>query len=54
MIGFSRISPISVSPSWNRARELLSLPAGSVPAGVTRDRLPVGLQVVGPRFEEPK
>jgi amidase len=33
---------------------LLSLPAGSVPAGVTRDRLPVGLQVVGPRFEEPK
>ena len=33
---------------------LLSLLEGSVPAGVTRDRLPVGLQVVGPRFEEPK
>ncbi len=33
---------------------LLSLPAGSVPAGLTRERLPVGLQVVGPRFEEPK
>lgn len=33
---------------------LLSLPAGSVPAGLTRDRLPVGLQVIGPRFEEPK
>ncbi|MFZ0401204.1 MAG: amidase [Pseudolabrys sp.] len=33
---------------------LLSLPAGSVPAGVTLDQLPVGLQVVGPRFEEPK
>ena len=33
---------------------LMSLPAGCLPAGVTRDRLPVGLQVVGPRFEEPK
>ena len=32
---------------------LLSLPAASVPAGLTTDRLPVGLQVVGPRFEEP-
>jgi amidase len=33
---------------------LVSLPAGSVPAGLTRDRLPVGLQVVAPRFEEPR
>ncbi len=33
---------------------LLSLPAGSVPAGLTRDRLPAGLQVIGARFEEPK
>ena len=33
---------------------LMSLPAGSVPAGLTRDRLPVGLQVVAPRFEEPR
>jgi amidase len=32
---------------------LVSLPAGSVPAGLTRDRLPVGLQVVAPRFAEP-
>jgi amidase len=32
---------------------LVSLPAGSVPAGLTRDRLPVGMQIVAPRFEEP-
>ncbi|HKA81515.1 MAG TPA: amidase [Xanthobacteraceae bacterium] len=33
---------------------LMSLPAGSVPAGLTSDRLPVGLQVVAPRFDEPR
>ena len=33
---------------------LVSLPAGSVPAGKTADGLPVGLQIVAPRFEEPK
>jgi amidase len=33
---------------------LVSLPAGSVPAGKTRDGLPVGLQIVGPRFAEPQ
>jgi amidase len=32
---------------------LVSLPAGNVPAGKTSDGLPVGLQIVGPRFEEP-
>jgi amidase len=32
---------------------LVSLPAGSVPAGLTRDALPVGLQIVAPRFGEP-
>jgi amidase len=32
---------------------LVSLPAGSVPAGKTRAGLPVGLQIVAPRFEEP-
>jgi amidase len=32
---------------------LVSLPAGSVPAGLTHDGLPVGLQIVAPRFEEP-
>jgi Asp-tRNA(Asn)/Glu-tRNA(Gln) amidotransferase A subunit family amidase len=32
----------------------MSLPAASVPAGLTADRLPVGLQIIGPRFEEPK
>jgi amidase len=33
---------------------LVSLPAGSVPAGKTRDGLPVGMQIVAPRFEEPR
>src|SRR6478735_7320453 len=32
---------------------LVSLPAGSVPAGMTADGLPVGIQIVAPRFEEP-
>jgi amidase len=32
---------------------LLSLPAASVPAGLSADDLPVGLQIVGPRFTEP-
>ena len=31
----------------------MSLPGGSVPAGMTSDGLPVGIQIVGPRFEEP-
>lgn len=33
---------------------LVSLPAGSVPAGMTSDGLPVGLQIVASRFEEPR
>lgn len=33
---------------------LMSLPAGSVPAGKTSDGLPVGMQIVGARFEEPR
>ena len=33
---------------------LVSLPAGSVPAGKTADGLPVGLQIVAPRFDEPR
>jgi amidase len=32
---------------------LVGLPAGSVPAGKTADGLPVGLQIVAPRFDEP-
>jgi amidase len=32
---------------------LVSLPAASVPAGLTHDRLPCGLQIVAPRFQEP-
>src|SRR5260370_12484220 len=33
---------------------LVSLPAGSVPAGKTRDGLPVGVQIVAPRVAEPR
>jgi aspartyl-tRNA(Asn)/glutamyl-tRNA(Gln) amidotransferase subunit A len=33
---------------------LAKLPAASVPCGTTRAGLPVGLQVVGPRFAEAK
>lgn len=33
---------------------LVSLPAASVPAGRTGAGLPVGLQIVAPRFEEPR
>ncbi len=32
---------------------LPALPAASVPAGLTAGGLPVGLQIVGPRFAEP-
>ncbi|MGA2836095.1 MAG: amidase [Acidimicrobiales bacterium] len=31
---------------------LVNLPAVSIPAGITGDGLPVGLQVIGPRFRE--
>jgi amidase len=33
---------------------LATLPAASAPAGLTASRLPVGLQIVGPRFSEPR
>lgn len=32
---------------------LVSLPAASAPAGLSKDRLPVGIQIVASRFEEP-
>ena len=32
---------------------LVSLPAASAPAGLSKDGLPVGMQIVAPRFEEP-
>jgi len=32
---------------------LVSLPAASAPAGLTREGLPVGIQIVAQRFEEP-
>jgi amidase len=32
---------------------LVSLPAATAPAGLSHDKLPVGMQIVAPRFEEP-
>jgi amidase len=32
---------------------LVSLPAATVPAGLTREGLPVGMQIAAPRFAEP-
>jgi amidase len=32
---------------------LMSLPAATAPAGLSQDGLPIGLQIVAPRFEEP-
>ena len=32
---------------------LVALPAARVPAGLTTAKLPVGLQIVGPRFSQP-
>ena len=32
---------------------LVSLPAATAPAGLSHDGLPVGIQIVAPRFEEP-
>jgi amidase len=32
----------------------VGFPAGSVPAGKTAGNLPVGLQIVGPRFSDPR
>jgi amidase len=33
--------------------KLVSLPAATAPAGLSQDGLPVGMQIVAPRFEEP-
>jgi Asp-tRNA(Asn)/Glu-tRNA(Gln) amidotransferase A subunit family amidase len=32
---------------------LVSLPAATAPAGLSHDGLPIGMQIVAPRFEEP-
>ena len=36
------------TPLFNHARQ----PAISIPSGVDREGLPIGLQIVGPRFED--
>ena len=54
------VSPVEVLDAHLKVIEqinpkltLVSLPAATAPAGLTRDQLPVGMQVVAPRFEEP-
>jgi Asp-tRNA(Asn)/Glu-tRNA(Gln) amidotransferase A subunit family amidase len=38
----------------NRPANFTGHPAISVPCGFTRDKLPVGLQLIGPKFDESK
>jgi amidase len=48
--------PLTDYTDWfasNYLITLASLPAASAPAGLTADRLPVGMQIVAPRFQDP-
>ena len=47
-VGASRISP-GFMPPWN----ITGLPAISIPCGFSEGGLPIGMQVVGPAFDEP-
>jgi aspartyl-tRNA(Asn)/glutamyl-tRNA(Gln) amidotransferase subunit A len=57
MLGPDEINGVPVTPaSWigfTYPFNFASLPAASVPCGFTKDGLPVGLQVVGRRYDEP-
>ena len=46
--------PTSTGSAQTFLVSLAALPAASVPAGLSASGLPVGLQIVGPRFSEPR
>lgn len=54
-LGEERPDPVSVylSDVFTVPASLAGLPALSVPAGLSRDRLPIGMQLVGPAGSEP-
>ena len=45
---FAGTNQVPFTQPWN----VLNLPAASVPAGLTRDGLPIGVQLIAPRGEE--
>jgi len=54
MIGSKKLDTYIDWIASNFLITLVSLPAASVPAGLTADGLPVGLQIIGPRLSEPR
>jgi aspartyl-tRNA(Asn)/glutamyl-tRNA(Gln) amidotransferase subunit A len=42
----------NLRPSFTNPFNLAGLPAISLPCGLTKDGLPVGLQIIAPAFEE--
>jgi aspartyl-tRNA(Asn)/glutamyl-tRNA(Gln) amidotransferase subunit A len=52
---FAKIDPNeqNLRPNFTNPFNLTGLPTISVPCGFTGDRLPAGLQIVAPAFDEP-
>jgi amidase len=44
--------PYTDQPFWTAHAALAGLPAVAAPAGRTAGNLPVGIQIVGPRYED--
>ena len=53
LIRKKKVSPVEVSGFLSRTRfNMTGQPASSVPCGFTKDGLPIGLQIVGRRFDD--